>query len=74
MMTSELEDVVTFLSICGDCAWTYNIDDMQGQVIKHSLDSWDKIKNFKPPNPEEGLPVEGDRSISWNKVEESVKN
>lgn len=55
------------------CVWKFLQDGMQGQVVKHPLDSWDKLRELKIPDPERGLPTEGGPPISWNSIEESVK-
>ena len=45
------------------CVWLFLKDGLQGQVVKHPLESWDNLKDYKPPDPiaigafpREGLP------------------
>jgi len=55
------------------CVWKFLKDGLQGQVIKHPLDSWSKLKNLRIPDPEKGLPTEGGPPRSWESIKESVK-
>jgi len=55
------------------CVWYFLKDGIQGQVIKHPLDSWSKLRDLKVPDPEKGVPVEGGPIVSWDVIEESVK-
>ncbi len=33
------------------CVWAFLVDGLQGQVVKHPLDDWEKLKSYKPPDP-----------------------
>ena len=55
------------------CVWAFAQDGLQGQVIKHPLSDWRNLDKLKVPDPDEGLPVEGGPSISWDVVEEQVR-
>jgi len=55
------------------CVWYFLKDGMQGQVIKHPLNSWSKLRNLRAPDPEKGLSGEGGPTISWDVIEESVR-
>ncbi|MEM1871302.1 MAG: hypothetical protein QW517_09315, partial [Thermofilaceae archaeon] len=54
--------------------WKYTVDGLQGVVVKHPLSDWSKMKDFKPPDPEAGLPREGEPPIPWSEVEAFVKS
>ena len=55
------------------CVWHFSMKGLQGIVVKHPLDDWNKLKNYQLPDPEEGLPVEGSANlIPWEKVYESM--
>lgn len=55
------------------CAWVFPIQGLQGQVVKHPLNDWSLFRNFRPPDPEDGLPVEGGALIPWSQVYESLE-
>lgn len=55
------------------CVWRFTVDGLQGIVVKHPLSDWSKLKHFKPPDPEAGLPREGEPPIPWSDVEAFVK-
>ncbi len=59
------------------CVWRFPTDGLQGIVVKHPLCDWRKLKDFRPPDPEVGLPREGEPPLPWDEVEafiESVKS
>ncbi|MEM3415671.1 MAG: uroporphyrinogen decarboxylase family protein, partial [Thermoproteota archaeon] len=56
------------------CVWQFNIDGLQGQVIKHPLEDWNNLKNYSPPDPDKGIAPEGEPTISWEVIESSVEN
>jgi len=33
------------------CIWTFLVDGLQGQVVKHPLEDWEKLKSYRPPDP-----------------------
>jgi len=33
------------------CVWAFLVDGLQGQVVKHPLDDWRKLRSYKPPDP-----------------------
>jgi len=56
------------------CVWSFNIEGYQGQVVKNPLESWDNLKNYSFPDPENGLPSEGsDKFTPWSKISEDVE-
>lgn len=55
------------------CKWKFEVDGLQGQVIEHPLEDWSKFREFSVPDPEDGVPQEGYRTITWDEIEESVK-
>jgi hypothetical protein len=58
------------------CLWRTKIKGYIGEVIKHPLDEWSKLKEFKLPDPEVGVPTESGDSkaiISWNEIFSSME-
>lgn len=56
------------------CVWSFNIEGYQGQVIKHPLAKWESLKNYRFPDPEEGLPSEGsDKLTPWSAISEGIE-
>ncbi|MEM2960150.1 MAG: uroporphyrinogen decarboxylase family protein [Candidatus Bathyarchaeia archaeon] len=56
------------------CTWSFNIEGYQGQVVKHPLERWENFKDYKFPDPEEGLPSEGsDKLTPWSVVFENIE-
>lgn len=55
------------------CVWRFNIDGLQGQVVKHPLENWSSLSNYEFPDPEKGIAQEGSRAIPWQDVEETVE-
>lgn len=56
------------------CVWSFSIKGLQGIVVKHPLDDWSKLKKYKLPDPEDGLPVEGGVGlIPWESVYEFME-
>jgi len=43
------------------CVWTFLVNGLQGQVVKHPLEDWANLKSYKPPDPImlDNLPQEG---------------
>ena len=55
------------------CTWIFNIRGYQGQVVKHPLEDWRSFKEFKLPDPEEGIVHEGaEEPVPWSKVFEEL--
>ena len=40
------------------CVWRFLIDGLEGQVIKHPLEDWSKLRSYVAP-PRRGMPEEG---------------
>lgn len=55
------------------CVWVFPIEGLQGQVIKHPLSDWSRFKDFRLPDPEEGVPIEGGGLIPWSQVYEGLE-
>ena len=55
------------------CVWAFGEDGLQGQVVKHPLSDWSKLKELKVPDPDKGVCVEGGPTIPWEEIEESVE-
>ncbi len=56
-----------------DCVWSFEADGLQGQVVKHPLENWNSMKDYKLPNPDHGIVQEGGREMtSWESIEHSV--
>lgn len=51
------------------CVWRYTVDGLQGIVVEAPLKDWSKLKDLKIPDPELGLPREGEPPIPWSDVE-----
>ncbi|MGC8578130.1 MAG: hypothetical protein ACP5M7_09105, partial [Thermoproteota archaeon] len=56
------------------CLWHFNIDGLQGQVVKHPLEDWSNFKNYSPPDPDKGIVPEGEPTIPWEAIEAHVEN
>jgi len=56
------------------CLWRFNIDGLQGQVVKHPLEDWSNFKNFSPPDPDKGIAPEARPTIPWETIEAEVEN
>ncbi|MCX8162511.1 MAG: hypothetical protein N3E44_05960 [Candidatus Bathyarchaeota archaeon] len=56
------------------CVWLFLADGLQGQVVEHPLRDWGGLKDFSPPDPDEGIPVEGGPTTSWDRIEDSVRS
>jgi len=56
------------------CLWRFNIDGLQGQVVKHPLEDWSNFKNYSPPDPDKGIVPEGEPTIPWETIETHVEN
>ena len=55
------------------CVWKFSINGLQGQVVKHPLKDWKALNKLKVPDPDAGLPREGDTIVSWDRVREHVE-
>lgn len=55
------------------CVWRFTVDGLQGVVVKNPLSDWKVLKSFKPPDPEAGLPREGEPPIPWSEVEAFIR-
>jgi len=55
------------------CVWAFPIEGLQGQVVKHPLEDWSRLKEFKLPDPEKGVPVEGGGLTPWSRVYEELE-
>ncbi|MCX7706215.1 MAG: hypothetical protein N2115_08195 [bacterium] len=47
------------------CLWIYPLDYLDGQVIEHPLDNWEKLKDYKPPDPE--------KYTDWEKAKKDIE-
>jgi len=56
------------------CVWRFEVDGLAGQVVRNPLKDWSRLGRFEPPDPELGLPSEGNPMISWEAVEEAIAN
>ncbi len=55
------------------CVWHFTIKGYQGQVVKHPLEDWSRWREYRLPDPEAGLPVEGGASlIPWETLYEQM--
>ncbi len=48
------------------CRWYYPIESHDGQCIEHPIISWNRLKDYIPPDPE--------KFTDWKKTEEDIKN
>lgn len=48
------------------CKWYYPIESHDGQCIDHPINTWTKLKDYVPPDPE--------KFTDWKKAEEDIKN
>jgi len=55
------------------CLWRFNISGLQGQVVKHPLEDWAGLANYRLPDPEKGIVQEGGGIDTWDAVEERVE-
>ncbi len=52
------------------CVWESSIDGLEGQVIKSPLDSWNKLKDYKVPDPLK----QADRApANWGETAEQIE-
>ncbi len=51
------------------CVWKTGKFGITGAVVKHSLDNWDKLKTFIPPDPNQR---NGWFEIDWNNIEKNI--
>lgn len=56
------------------CVWRFTTEGLQGIVVENPLKSWADFKKFKPPDPDLGLPREGEPPIPWSEVEAFIDN
>jgi len=59
---------------CWGCIWLFLTDGLQGQVVYHPLRDWSLLDRFTPPDPDEGIPVEGGPITPWRCIEDSVRS
>lgn len=52
------------------CLWETSEDGITGTVVKHPIDDWEKLKNYKTPNPEKCM---GIGTIDWQKEAEIIE-
>lgn len=55
------------------CLWRRTVDGLQGVVIENPLKDWGKLRELRPPDPDLGLPREGEPPIPWEEFEEFMK-
>lgn len=55
------------------CVWAFSIEGLQGQVVEHPLDDWSRLKEYRLPDPEDGVPVEGGVLVPWTHVYEELE-
>ena len=56
------------------CTWKYAIDGLQGVVVENPLKDWKMMECFEPPDPDLGLPREGEPPIPWSEVEAFIRS
>lgn len=56
------------------CLWRFTADGLQGIVVESPLRDWRRLPGFRPPDPELGLPREGEPPIPWDHFEEFVRS
>jgi len=55
------------------CVWSFIIKGYQGQVVEHPLEEWESFKEFEFPDPENGVPKEGDEDLQpWEPILEAL--
>lgn len=52
------------------CLWETSEDGITGTVVKHPIDDWDKLDEYKIPNPEKCM---GIGTIDWQKEAETIE-
>lgn len=55
------------------CIWTFNVDGLDGQVIKHPLEDWSNFDSLRLPDPEKGIANAYGSPTSWEAIETSVR-
>ena len=55
------------------CRWRFPHEGLQGQVVYHPLEDWDKLGELQMPDPDDGIPKEGAPTVPWEVVEEAVR-
>jgi len=48
------------------CHWIYPLEALDGQCIKHPIASWDELKEYQPPNP--------DDFTDWEQAKKNIEN
>lgn len=48
------------------CLWIYPHDYLDGQVIEHPLENWEKLKDYQTPDPE--------KYTDWEKVKKDIRD
>jgi len=56
------------------CTWRYTVDGLQGIVVENPLKDWRELERFEPPDPDLGLPREGEPPIPWSEVEAFIRS
>ncbi len=51
------------------CVWLTTMDGIQGTVIRHPLESWEKFDSYQPPDPDR---FDHNGPIDWDKAKESI--
>lgn len=54
------------------CVWQSSFDGIEGQVIKSSLETWDNLINFKPPDPDKVGPF-GTCYVKWEAISNCIE-
>jgi hypothetical protein len=51
------------------CVWKYTLKGYLGQVVYHPLEKWKNFEKYNFPDPEKGMPVEGNAYLQqWEKI------
>ncbi|MEM4168591.1 MAG: hypothetical protein QXY99_00735, partial [Thermoproteota archaeon] len=56
------------------CVWTFKIDGLEGQVVKHPLEDWSSLGNMRIPDVEKGIAGIHSPPQPWEEIEASVKS
>ncbi|MDH5687547.1 MAG: hypothetical protein OEZ48_06775, partial [Candidatus Bathyarchaeota archaeon] len=55
------------------CVWSFIIKGYQGQVVERPLEDWRSFRQFELPDPESGVPKEGDENLQpWEPILEAL--
>lgn len=55
------------------CVWRFTLKGVQGQVVRHPLEDWARLKDFQVPDPDKGVPVESDGLVPWDRIFEAME-